>query len=222
MHWREAERAFADDVVARETLPRTFERSTERNADRTAQRYEGGIYGRSLVAEGVLPAAPDGGYADVTYAEMRGIVRRLAAGFRERAKGLLVLSTEKNVAPGPIEDRFAANEFVEGCVVLGDGRKFVSALIVPNFERVATWADARGVDLPDDRKAICRDERVRGRTEEVGRVNEAFEPYERIKRFRLVEEEFTEANDLFTPTMKKKRRNSLDRFADDVEMIYAE
>jgi long-chain acyl-CoA synthetase len=141
--------------------------------------------------------------------------------FRERAKQLLVLSTGKNVAPGPIEDRFAANEFVEQCVVLGDGRKFVSALIVPNFEKVAAWADTRGIDLPDDRRAVCRDDRVRERIqEEVDRVNEEFESYEKIKRFRLVEEEFTEENDLLTPTMKKKRRNILDRFADDVEMIY--
>ncbi|TKX58357.1 hypothetical protein, partial [Halorubrum sp. SP9] len=55
---------------------------------------------------------------------------------------------------------------------------------------------------------------------EVDRVNEEFESYEKIKQFRLVEEEFTEANDLLTPTMKKKRRNILDRFADEVEMIY--
>ncbi|MDB9253497.1 AMP-dependent synthetase/ligase [Halorubrum ezzemoulense] len=143
--------------------------------------------------------------------------------FRERAKQLLVLSTGKNVAPGPIEDRFAANEFVEQCVVLGDGRKFVSALIVPNFERVEAWAEANGIDLPAERTAVCRDDRVRERIqEEVDRVNEEFESYEKIKQFRLVEEEFTEENDLLTPTMKKKRRNILDRFADEVEVIYEE
>jgi len=141
--------------------------------------------------------------------------------FRERAKQLLVLSTGKNVAPGPIEDRFAANEFVEQCVVLGDSRKFVSALLVPNFDRVTSWADTRGFDLPEGRRAICRDDRVRERfQEEVDRVNEEFESYEQIKKFRLVPEEFSEENDLLTPTMKKKRRNILDRFADDVEMIY--
>ena len=141
--------------------------------------------------------------------------------FRERAKQLLVLSTGKNVAPGPIEDRFAANEFVEQCVVLGDGRKFVSALLVPNFAAVEAWADAEGIDLPEDRQAICRDERVRERFQaEVDAVNEAFEPYERIKRFRLVEEEFSAENDLLTPTMKKKRRKVLERFADEIGMIY--
>ncbi|MDZ5811315.1 long-chain fatty acid--CoA ligase [Halorubrum sp. AD140] len=172
------------------------------------------------------PPADRGGDPDEPWFRTGDIVQLRPDGylaFRERAKQLLVLSTGKNVAPGPIEDRFAANEFVEQCVVLGDGRKFVSALIVPNFERVDAWADARGVDLPDDRTAICRDDRVRERIRaEVDRVNEAFEPYERIKRFRLVPEEFTEQNDLLTPTMKKKRRNILDRFADEIDLIYEE
>ena len=143
--------------------------------------------------------------------------------FRERAKQLLVLSTGKNVAPGPIEDAFAANEFVEQCVVIGDGQKFVSALIVPNFERVQEWANDQGHDLPDDWEELCRDDRVHARIErEVDEVNERFEEHERIKQFRLVSEEFTEENDLLTPTMKKKRRNILDRFSDKIEMIYEE
>ncbi|MGZ0746996.1 AMP-dependent synthetase/ligase [Haloparvum sp. AD34] len=141
--------------------------------------------------------------------------------FHERTKQLLVLSTGKNVAPGPIEDRFAANEFVEQCLVLGDGRKFVSALIVPNFDRIRAWAAEEGVELPPEPRAVCRHDAVRERIErEVEAVNEAFEEYERIKQFRLVPEEFTTENDLLTPTMKKKRRNILERFADDVELIY--
>jgi len=83
MTWQEAEREFADDVVAHETLPRTLERSAERNADRIAQQYKGGIYDRSLVTTGVVDAAAEGEYNDLTYAEMRTVVRRLAAGFRE-------------------------------------------------------------------------------------------------------------------------------------------
>ncbi|MDV7349461.1 long-chain fatty acid--CoA ligase [Halorubrum distributum] len=171
-------------------------------------------------AEDAAPAAAEPWFrtGDIVQLRPDGYVA-----FRERAKQLLVLSTGKNVAPGPIEDRFAANEFVEQCVVLGDGRKFVSALIVPNFEKIAAWADAEGIDLPDEQAAICRDDRVRERIQsEVDRVNEEFESYEKIKQFRLVEEEFTEDNDLLTPTMKKKRRNILDRFADEVELIYEE
>jgi long-chain acyl-CoA synthetase len=143
--------------------------------------------------------------------------------FRTRAKHLLVLSTGKNVAPGPIEDAFAASETVEQAMVLGDGRKLVSALIVPNFDEVREWAAREGYDLPDDPEAVCRDERVRERIdEEVEAVNERFGSHERIKRHRLVSEEFTEDDGLLTPTMKKKRRNILDRYADEVEMLYGD
>ncbi|MFC5134232.1 MULTISPECIES: AMP-dependent synthetase/ligase [Haloferacaceae] len=183
----------------------------------------------ALPEEAVVAGAPPGerdGDPEEPWFHTGDIVQLRPDGyvaFRERAKQLLVLSTGKNVAPGPIEDRFAANEFVEQCVVLGDGRKFVSALLVPSFEAVEAWADAEGIDLPADRRGICRDERVRERFwAEVDVVNEAFEPYERIKRFRLVEEEFSEENDLLTPTMKKKRRKVLDRFADEIELIYEE
>ncbi|PSQ47814.1 long-chain fatty acid--CoA ligase [Halobacteriales archaeon SW_6_65_15] len=142
--------------------------------------------------------------------------------FRERAKELLVLSTGKNVAPGPIEDAFAASDVVEQCAVVGDGHKFVSAILVPNFEEVRKRAEREGIDLPEDDRDLARDDRVREWIdEEVESINERFEPYEQIKQFRLVGEEFTEDNDLLTPTMKKKRRNILDRFADQIDEIYA-
>ncbi|WP_327051214.1 AMP-dependent synthetase/ligase [Halomicrococcus gelatinilyticus] len=143
--------------------------------------------------------------------------------FRERAKELLVLSTGKNVAPGPIEDAFASSDVVDQAMVMGDGQKFVSAIIVPDFDEIAVKADRQGVDLPDDRQELVRDDTVYEWVEaEVDRVNEKFESYEKIKQFRLVPEEFSEDNDLLTPTMKKKRRNILDRFADRIDEIYAE
>ncbi|SNZ16245.1 long-chain acyl-CoA synthetase [Natronoarchaeum philippinense] len=141
--------------------------------------------------------------------------------FKERAKQILVLSTGKNVAPAPIEDAFASSEVVEQCMVVGDGRKFVSAIVVPNLDGLQKWADSEGIDLPDDEDALADDERVRERIQrEVDEVNENFETYEQIKKFRLVGQEFTEDNDLMTPTMKKKRRNILERFEPEIDSMY--
>ncbi|MFB6071224.1 MAG: long-chain fatty acid--CoA ligase, partial [Halanaeroarchaeum sp.] len=113
--------------------------------------------------------------------------------FLERAKSILTLSTGKNVAPGPLEDAFAPSELVDQAFVMGDDQKFVSALLVPDFESVRRWADRNEVDLPDDQAAICRTDAVEERIqEEVDAVNENFEHYEQIKQFRLVPEEFTE------------------------------
>jgi long-chain acyl-CoA synthetase len=142
--------------------------------------------------------------------------------FRERAKQLLVLSTGKNVAPGPIEDAFVTTDLVEQCMVVGDGRKFVGALIVPNTEAVLAWAREAGIDLPDSTDDIADDERVHDRIEDVvAGVNENFEPHERIKQFRLVPGEFAVENDLLTPTMKKKRRNIREYYEGRIEKLYA-
>ncbi|WP_126663714.1 AMP-dependent synthetase/ligase [Haloterrigena salifodinae] len=143
--------------------------------------------------------------------------------FRDRLKQIIVLSTGKNVAPGPIEDAFAASEVVEQAMVVGDGEKFIGALLVPNTTHIHEWADKEGIDLPDDLEAMCDDERVREHIQkEVDRVNQQFEKHETIKRFELVPQEFTEENEMLTPTMKKKRRVILDWFEDRVERIYAE
>ncbi|PSQ52419.1 long-chain fatty acid--CoA ligase, partial [Halobacteriales archaeon SW_12_67_38] len=82
MDWRQAETEFESEVLGETTLPRMFEASADRNAESPAQRYKGGIYDRSLAGP-VVPAAPDGEYASLTYTEMRRSVRRLAAGFRD-------------------------------------------------------------------------------------------------------------------------------------------
>ncbi len=143
--------------------------------------------------------------------------------FVERVKAIITLDTGKNVAPGPLEDAFAPTELVEQAFVMGNDQPFISALIVPNFEAVREWAAEEGYDIPEDATGICRDDRVKDRIQAVvDEVNESFEKHERIKQFRLVPEEFTEDNEMLTPTMKKKRRNILERYGDEVSMIYDE
>ncbi len=153
------------------------------------------------------------------------IVERDADGYlvyHERLKQLLVLTTGKNVAPGPIEDAFATSERVEQAMVLGDDEKFVSALLVPNFEKLRAWAARQNIELPSDREALCRDDHARAWVEEhVENVNDELEPHERIKRFELVPLEWTPENDLLTPSLKKKRRNIEARFDEQIGRIYA-
>ena len=154
------------------------------------------------------------------------VVERTPDGFlvyHDRLKQLLVLSTGKNVAPQPIESLFATRDRVEQIMVVGDGRKFVGALVVPDFETVAQLARARDVVLPEDRAAQCDHERVRewiGET--VADANEELERVERIKAFELVPTEWTVENDLLTPSMKKKRQNIRETFDGNVRAIYEE
>lgn len=180
------------------------------------------------VAEGYwqLPEETDRSFTADGWFRTGDIVEQRPNGylrFLERRKEILVLSTGKNVAPGPIEDAFAASNVVEQCMVIGDNEKFIGALIVPAFESLHTWAEQSDIELPDSPEAICEDDRVFDRIEtEVDRINDQFEYEERIKEFRVVPEEFTEENDLMTPTMKKKRRNILDYYSAEVDSIYSE
>ncbi|WP_255149273.1 AMP-dependent synthetase/ligase [Halorarius halobius] len=80
--WFDAEKRHADEVVGETTLGRMFQQSASRHAERDAQWYKGGVYDRSLTPD-VLPAAPDGEYAAVTYERMQTIVQHLAAGWRD-------------------------------------------------------------------------------------------------------------------------------------------
>ena len=80
--WFRAEQEYTDEVIGDSTLGRMFEQSASRNASRDAQWYKGGVYDRSLTPD-VLPEAPDGEFAAVTYERMQTIVQYLAAGFRE-------------------------------------------------------------------------------------------------------------------------------------------
>ncbi|WP_459191327.1 AMP-dependent synthetase/ligase [Halosimplex sp. J119] len=143
--------------------------------------------------------------------------------YKDRLKQLIVLSTGKNVAPEPIEERFATSDRVDQVMVVGDERKFIGAVVVPNFEALRRWADREGVDLPEDDEALCRDDRAREWVgEAIEEVNADLERIERIKRFELVPREWTAENDLLTPSMKKKRRNIRNVHDDAIERIYEE
>ena len=155
---------------------------------------------------------------DIVEATSEGYFR-----YKDRLKQLIVLSTGKNVAPGPIEDMFATSDRVEQLMVVGDERKFIGAVVVPNVTAVRRWADREGIDLPDDDEALCRDERVREWVgEAIEEANEDLERVERVKAFELVPREWTVENDLLTPSMKKKRRNIRNVHDDAIERIYEE
>jgi long-chain acyl-CoA synthetase len=83
MSWREAEREYTDEVIGETTIPRLFFDAVDRYGEATCQQYKGGVHDRALVDGGIVEAAPDGAYADLSYLDVSDIVKRLAVGFRE-------------------------------------------------------------------------------------------------------------------------------------------
>ena len=152
------------------------------------------------------------------------LVERTPEGYfivHDRLKQILVLDTGKNIAPQPIEGRFSTDERVEQLMLVGDDRKFIAALVVPNFEQLSEWAEREGVDLPDEPAALVTDERAnKWVADSIERVNEDLEKAEKIKKFALVAEEWTPDNNMLTPSLKKRRRDIRSAHESKVEEIY--
>jgi long-chain acyl-CoA synthetase len=135
-----------------------------------------------------------------------------------RKKEMLVTAGGKNVMPGPLEEVIRANPLVSQVMVLGDKRPFVSALVTLDEEALAHWAKAHGT-TPEEARASSS---VRAEVEgAVVRANKSVSSAEGIKKFEVLEDDFTEENGLLTPTLKVKRNVVLERFAEAVEGLYA-
>ncbi len=139
----------------------------------------------------------------------------------DRIKDLIVTSGGKNVAPQPIEARLKATSFIGEAVLVGDGRKFVSALLVPRFDNLHAHAESLGI-AGTDAELVVHPEILRLYEALVGALNERLAPYERIKRFRLLERELQLEAGEITPSMKVKRSVVTKTYAPLIESLYAE
>ena len=127
-----------------------------------------------------------------------------------RCKEILVLSTGKNISCALIEQALLRSDYVQTCFVVGDGQKFLSALIVPQLHLVKRFAASRGLRFADvDGLLTCPD--VVGLFEaEIEAQQASLSHYEQVKRFCYLREEALLDNELMTPT-QKVRRNVLGR-----------
>ncbi|MET9081900.1 AMP-dependent synthetase/ligase [Streptomyces sp. NPDC004237] len=138
-----------------------------------------------------------------------------------RKKDLLVTSGGKNVSPAVLEDRLRSRSPVGQCLVVGDNRPFVAALITLDPEAVAHWLSVRKLPPDTPLSELVRDDRMRAEVQKaVDHTNEAVSRAESIRAFALVEGEFTEDNGLLTPSLKVKRHAVTARYADAIEALY--
>jgi long-chain acyl-CoA synthetase len=146
----------------------------------------------------------------------------------DRKKDLLVTSGGKKVAPQPIEEVLKRNPLVNEAVILGDRRKYVAALIVPNFKLLERRLQDLGrppADLgdPNARAALAvREDVVALYQEIIEGLNRELSQYERIKRFLLLPTEFSIETGELTPTLKVKRKVVEERWKTEIENLYHE
>lgn len=140
----------------------------------------------------------------------------------ERIKDLFKTSNGKYIAPQMIETKFSLDKYIESVVVVADERKFVSALIVPAFAVVEKYAEENGIEYAS-REDLCKNPQIikviAGSIEEL-QVDLAH--YEKVKRFVLLPESFSMEKGELTNTLKVKRRVVYERYAKEIEQMYAE
>jgi long-chain acyl-CoA synthetase len=138
-----------------------------------------------------------------------------------RKKDLIVTAGGKNVAPSAIEGLIATSPYISQVCVIGDRRKYLTALITVDQENVQAYATENGIAAESLDALLASDginRLIRGIVEEK---NAEFASFETIKKFRLLEE-FSIENGLLTPTLKVKRNVAMERFADVIDSMYAE
>ena len=140
----------------------------------------------------------------------------------DRKKELFKTSGGKYVAPQPIEQRIKRSRFVNQVVLIGNGRKFAAALIVPDWEMLRSYAQMKGLDCKTPAE-FCRHPRVIDLMQrQVDSVTEDLSRFERVKRVALIEKELTVEGGELTPTLKVKRRVVDDKYKDTIDRLYAE
>jgi long-chain acyl-CoA synthetase len=138
-----------------------------------------------------------------------------------RKKEILVTAGGKNVAPAVLEDRLRAHRLVSQCIVVGDQRPFIAALITLDEEALPQWLAAKGKDPGLTAAQLTEDPDVLAElAAAVEDANRAVSHAEAIKKFRVLGTDFTEDNGMLTPSLKLKRSVVLKEFDDEVEDLY--
>jgi long-chain acyl-CoA synthetase len=138
----------------------------------------------------------------------------------DRKKELFKTSGGKYIAPSPIEQMIKASRFVTQVVLIGNGRKFPAALIVPNFEQLKTYAKIKNLDIQTHAE-FCSHPRIKNLIErQVVEMTEKLSRYEKVKKIWLLENELTIETGELTPTLKVKRRVIDEKYCEIIEKIY--
>lgn len=138
----------------------------------------------------------------------------------DRKKDLFVTSSGKNIAPAELERILSRDEYIDQAVVYGDGRKFVSALIAPDFARLQAVADDRTVELTTDDEFLTAPELLTFLEERIQLVMEQVSQPERVKKFLVLARPFQVSDGELTATLKVRRRHIIDRYEEQLAALY--
>jgi len=138
----------------------------------------------------------------------------------DRKKELIVNAYGKNIAPAQVENQLKSSRYIAQAVVIGDRRKFLAALLVPDFEVLKGWASDKSPDTSDIETLLQQPPVRELFGQEVERANQELAKYERVRAWELLPQEMTQETGELTPTQKVKRRVVYERYADLIDSLY--
>jgi len=140
----------------------------------------------------------------------------------DRIKDLIITAQGKNIAPQRIEMMVGQDHYIETLATIGDKRKYISALIVPSFENLEGYAKDNGIEFSSREDLIKNPEIIEFYEKRIADQSVELAGYEKIKRFTLLSEEFTQEAGLITPTLKIKRKAVSAKYNDLIDAMYAD
>ncbi len=138
----------------------------------------------------------------------------------DRKKELIITAGGKNISPANLEAALKTGELIAQAAAIGDNRPFVGALVVVDAEVAPGWAARNGIEFTTIEEFAALPQVVAAIEADVERAMEGFNNAERVKKVRILTEEWPADSDLLTPTMKLKRRGINERFAEEIEALY--
>lgn len=140
----------------------------------------------------------------------------------ERVKDLFKTSNGKYIAPQALESRLSENKYIDEVAVIGDRKKYVTALIVPNFPNLRAIAEKHGLGNLDTEELVKNPTIIKFIMHQINEVQKGLAEYEKIKRITLLPHHFSIMNGEVTNTMKVRRNIVAKRYASEIEKMYEE
>jgi len=169
-------------------------------------------------AEATAEALVDGWFrtGDLGAMDAEGFLR-----ITGRSKEIIVTAGGKNVAPAVLEDGFRGHPLVSQCVVVGDGRPFIGALVTLDADMLPGWLSSHGLPEMDVAAAAAHPDVAAALDRAAERANEAVSRAESIRKVSVLPVDLTEANGYLTPSLKVKRARVLADFAGEIDALYS-
>lgn len=138
-----------------------------------------------------------------------------------RIKDLIITSGGKNISPQNLENSIKASPFIEQVAIIGDNRKYLSALIVPEFKELKSWCKANNVTFSSHAELIANEQVLKLFEKELTSHTKDYARVEQIRKFRLLEHEWSQETDELTPTLKVKRKVINQKYSSEIDSMYS-